>query len=327
MTINPHKKAYHPKDDLYKTISLDTLLPETLPGVALYLRHNDNFVLYKASDLPFTEKDKNRLIERNTVELHVFSEELSNYNQYVETNLPTILSDESLTTRRRQEIMCQASINYVREVFNIPSKQIKKNMGRCKSIIRHILNDKLEETNLFETLAGLVGHSSYTYVHSVQVCAYAISLHNQMLKLTEDELIDIGIGALFHDYGKIYIPLHILDKPDRLTPAEFSKVKNHCNYGYEMLKMHEALNPVSLDILKQHHEKVNGEGYPDGLKGDQISKSAKIISIADVYSALTTNRPYRQAIDKEAALEIMFTSMEGSFDAYYLSGFAAMLSH
>jgi len=63
------------------------------------------------------------------------------------------------------------------------------------------------------------------------------------------------------------------------------------------------------------------------LKGDQISKSAKIISIADVYSALTTNRPYRQAIDKESALEIMFKSMEGSFDAYYLSGFAAMLSH
>lgn len=326
MTISPHKKAYHPKDDLYKAVSLDTLLPETLPGVALFIRHNENYVLYKAADLPFTEKDKNRLVERNTLELHVFSEELSNYNQYVEANLPTILQDENLAPKRRQEIMCQASINYVREVFNIPSKHLKKNMGRSKSIIRHILNDKLEGTNLFETLSGLVGHSSYTYVHSVQVCAYSIALHNQMLNMSEDELIDIGVGALFHDYGKIYIPLHILDKPGKLTPAEFNKVKNHCNYGYDMLKMHEALNPISLNILKQHHEKVNGEGYPDGLKGDEISKSAKITAIADVYSALTTNRPYRQALDKASALDVMCNSMTGSFDVYYLSGFAAMLN-
>jgi HD-GYP domain-containing protein (c-di-GMP phosphodiesterase class II) len=147
-----------------------------------------------------------------------------------------------------------------------------------------------------------------------------------MLKMTEEELIDIGVGALFHDYGKIYIPLHILDKPGKLTPIEFSKVKNHCDYGYDMLKMHDVLNPISLDILKQHHEKVNGEGYPEGLKGDEISRSAKITAIADVYSALTTNRPYRQAADKETALETMYNNMEGSFDVYYLSGFAAMLN-
>jgi len=89
--------------------------------------------------------------------------------------------------------------------------------------------------------------------------------------------------------------------------------------------LHDALSPVSLNILKQHHEKVNGEGYPEGLKNNEISKSAKITAIADVYSALTTNRPYRQAIDKENALQIMY-DMEGSFDVYYLSGFAAMLS-
>jgi HD-GYP domain-containing protein (c-di-GMP phosphodiesterase class II) len=313
-------------DDIYKAISLDTLLPETLPGVALFVKHNTNYVLYKASDMPFTEKDKARLIDRNTRELHVYSGELSDYNQYVEANLPTLLQDVSLPPKKRQEILCQASINYVQEVFNIPSKEIKKNMGRSKAIIRHILNDKLEETSLFETLAGLVDHSSYTYVHSVQVCAYTISLHAQIMKLTEEELIDIGVGALFHDYGKIYIPLDILDKPDKLTHSEFDKIKKHCDYGYDMLKMHNVLDQLSLNILKHHHEKVNGKGYPEGLKGHEISKNSKIAAIADVYSALTTTRPYRQALDRESALDIMCTSMEGSFDVYYLSSFAAMLS-
>lgn len=314
-------------DDVYKAISLDTLLPETLPGVALFVRHADNYVLYKAFDVPFTEQDKARLLERNTLELYVNAAELSNYNQYVEANLPALLRDESLPPGKRQEILCQASISYVQEVFNVPSKHIRQNMGRCKAIIHHILNVKLDESNLFETLVELVGHCSYTYVHSVQVCAYTILLHSQMLKMTEEELIDIGTGALFHDYGKIYIPLEILDKPDKLTPTEFNTVKKHCDFGHDMLKLHNALEPVSLNILKQHHEKVNGEGYPDGLKGHEISKSAKIAAIADVYSALTTTRPYRKALDKESALDIMYTSMEGSFDVYYLSGFAAMLSN
>ncbi len=313
-------------DDVYKAISLDTLIPDTMPGVSLFVKHNCNYVLYKASDVQFTEKDKERLIDHNTVELHVNSAELSNYNQYVEANLPALLQDDSFSPKKRHEILCQASINYVQEVFNVPSKQIKKNMGRCRSIIKHILNDKLEDSDLFETLAGLVGHCSYTYVHSVQVCAYTISLHSQILNQSEDELIDIGVGALFHDYGKIYIPLNILNKPDKLTSLEFDKVKNHCNYGYDMLKMHDTLNPTSLNILKHHHEKVNGKGYPDGLRENEISKSARITAIADVFSALTTSRPYRNALTKESALDIMCTDMEGSFDVYYLSGFAAMLT-
>jgi HD-GYP domain-containing protein (c-di-GMP phosphodiesterase class II) len=145
--------------------------------------------------------------------------------------------------------------------------------------------------------------------------------------MTEEELIDIGTGALFHDYGKIYVPLEILDKPGTLTPTEFNTVKKHCDFGHDILKLYNALEPVSLNILKQHHEKVNGMGYPDGLKGHEISKSAKIAAIADVYSALTTTRPYRRALDRKAALDIMYTSMEGSFDVYYLSGFAAMLGN
>lgn len=314
-------------DDVFKAISLDTLLPETMPGVALFVRHNNNYVLYKAADLPFTEKDKSRLIESNTRELHVYSGELSSYNQYVEANLPALLGNESLTPKKRQEILCQASINYVQEAFSLPSKHIRQSMGRCRSIIKHILDNKLEEANLFDTLAELVGYSSYTYVHSVQVCAFTVALHTQMLKLTEEELIDIGTGALFHDYGKIYIPLEILEKPDTLTPTEFNTVKNHCDYGYDMLKMHNALEPASLNILKQHHEKVSGTGYPDGLKGSDIGKSSKITAIADVYSALTTTRPYRNALGRESALDIMCNSMEGSFDVYYLSGFAAMMSN
>jgi len=304
--------------EIYKPISLDTLMPQSLPGVALFLANADNYVLYKAPGSQFTEKDKTRLIEHKVDELYVYSGELSNYNQYVESNLHNYLQDTSLSIKKRQEILCNASVNYVNELFHTPSNYIKQNIDRCRHLISYILKEKLSTDMLLDTLGGLVKHNSYTYVHSVQVSSYSIALHSRMFKLNEDELIDVGVGSIFHDYGKIYIPVEILDKPDKLTPAEFSEVRKHCEYGYDLLKMLDIFSPISLDIVKNHHEKMNGKGYPDGLNGDNISKSSRIVAIADVYSALTTNRAYRDALDKESALDIMFNEMQGSFDVNYL---------
>lgn len=312
--------------EIYKAISLDTLLPQSLPGVALFMMHNDKYVLYKAPGMAFTEKDRARLTEHNVEELYVYSGEISNYNQYVETNINTFLHDEKLPPQKRQEILCNVSINYVQEIFNTPSKYVKQNLDRCRLLIKHILNEKLGTSTLLETLGGLIRHSSYTYAHSVQVCSYTIALHSLMFKLDEDELIDIGVGAIFHDYGKIYIPTEILDKPGRLEQYEFYEVKKHCDYGYDLLNTLNALSPVSLDIVKHHHEKLNGKGYPDGLNGNDISRSARIAAITDVYSALTTKRAYREALDRDSALEIMRNDMAGSFDTHYLSIFSGMLS-
>jgi HD-GYP domain-containing protein (c-di-GMP phosphodiesterase class II) len=311
--------------EIYKPISLDTLLPKTLPGVALFLRHENKFVLYKAPGLPFTEKDKSRLTEHNVENLYVYSGELSSYNQYVESNLSVLLHNESLTPRKRQEILCTATLNYVSEIFNTPSNYIKQNLDRCRHLISYILKEKLGTSMLLETLGGLVKHSSYTYVHSVQVSSYTLALHTRMFKLSEEELIDIGIGSVFHDYGKIYIPVEILDKPARLTPTEFYEVKKHSEYGYDLLNTLGVFSPVSLDIVRNHHEKMNGKGYPGGLHGDSLSRSSRITAIADVYSALTTNRSYRDALDRDSALEIMQNEMDGAFDVHYLSVFSSML--
>jgi HD-GYP domain-containing protein (c-di-GMP phosphodiesterase class II) len=313
------------RSEIYKSISLDTLLPQTLPGVALFLKHEENYVLYKAPGLPFTDKDRSRLAEHNVRELYIYSGELSSYNQYVESNLSTYLHDENLPPKKRQEILCSASVNYVNELFNTPSNYVRQNLDRCRHLISYILEEKLDPAVLLETLGGLVKHNNYTYVHSIQVSSYTIALHARMFKLNEDELIDVGIGSVFHDYGKIYIPVEILEKPTRLTPVEFHEVKKHSEYGYDLLKMLDVFTPSSLDIVRSHHEKINGGGYPDGLHGENISRSSRIVAIADVYSALTTNRSYREALDRDSALDIMTNEMEGSFDVHYLSIFSSML--
>ena len=306
---------------MYRMIQLESLIPETLPGVALFIKHGDNHVLYKDPKLSFTQSDKERLLDNNVKHLFVKAAEMSAYNQYVEANLPLLLSDDSIEPELKQTMLYQASVNYVQEIFDSPVIAIRQNVDRCRNLIKHILNDVMNSDGVMPALSSLVDHNAYTYVHSVQVATYSISLHIKEFDLGKDELIDVGMGSLFHDYGKVYVPRELLDKPGKLSATEFQEVKKHPVYGYSTLKDLEIFTPVALGIVKHHHEKENGSGYPDGLSAYDIARSSKITAIADVFSSLTTNRSYRQALTKEKALEIMYGEMEGSFDLQYLQTF------
>ncbi|HEY5514006.1 MAG TPA: HD domain-containing phosphohydrolase [Geomonas sp.] len=310
---------------MYRMIQLESLIPETLPGVSLFIRYGENNVLYKNASLPFTQEDKGRLLGNNVKNLFVKSDEMSQYNQYVESNLSLLMNDETLEPIERQNVLYQASVNYVQEIFDSPAIAIKQNMERCRNLIQNILTDVINSNGVMTALSGLVGHNAYTYVHSVQVATYSISLHLKMFDLAHDELLDIGIGSLFHDYGKVYIPKVVLDKPGKLTATEFKEMKQHPVYGYMTLRDLDIFSPVSLGIVKHHHEKENGNGYPDGLTSYDIARSSKITAISDVFSALTTNRTYRAALSKDEAMDIMYGEMEGSFDMQYLDTFKESL--
>lgn len=310
---------------MYRTIQLESLIPETLPGVSLYIRHGENHVLYKDSALSFTRNDKERLLANHVKFLFVKSDEMSTYNQYVESNLSVLMNDVRLEPVARQNVLYQASVNYVHEIFDSPAVAIKQNVERCRKLIQNILNDVMNSDGVMTALGNLVDHNAYTYVHSVQVATYSISLHLKLFKLGHDELMDVGIGSLFHDFGKVYVPKALLEKPGALSAAEFMELKKHPVYGYSTLKDLDVFSPVSLGIVKHHHEKENGSGYPDGLTSYDIARSSKITAIADVFSALTTNRSYREALSKDAAMDIMYGEMDGSFDTPYLDTFRGTL--
>ncbi|TDK68083.1 HD-GYP domain-containing protein [Sapientia aquatica] len=142
-------------------------------------------------------------------------------------------------------------------------------------------------------LARLKTKDDYTYMHSVAVCALMIALAKQ-LKLSEEEVKEAGMAGLLHDIGKMMIPVDVLNKPGKLTDAEFDTVKRHPMDGYEMLIKTESMSPVVLDVCLHHHEKIDGSGYPKRLDGDKISLMAKMGAVCDVYDAITSNRPYKQ---------------------------------
>jgi HD-GYP domain-containing protein (c-di-GMP phosphodiesterase class II) len=133
------------------------------------------------------------------------------------------------------------------------------------------------------------------------------------LGLNEAELRELGHGALMHDIGKMKVPLEILNKVTRLTDEELTELKRHAEYGYDMLKGSEHISAQALDIVRSHHERVDGSGYPRGLKGEEIGHFAMLVSVVDVYDAITSDRVYHMGISPHEALSLMYGWTPHSF--------------
>ena len=159
----------------------------------------------------------------------------------------------------------------------------------------------------------------YTFKHSVDVATMAMIVAKQP-GLNEKEVYEIGIAGLLHDLGKSKIPNEVLNKPGRLSEEEFEIMKQHSVYGYEILKEKEGYSPAILLGVLQHHEKMNGRGYPLGVSSDKMHLFAKILSVVDIYDALVTERSYKKAFSQRDAVE-MIMSMTQELDLEVMRSF------
>ncbi|WP_409345254.1 HD-GYP domain-containing protein [Paenibacillus sp. MBLB4367] len=153
----------------------------------------------------------------------------------------------------------------------------------------------------------------YLYQHSLNVCIYSTML-GMFHGYSRDELTVLSLGAILHDVGKVHVPLDILQKPGKLTEQEFDSMKQHTGIGFKLLKEEPNIPLQAAHCAYQHHERVNGSGYPRGLKGRDIHEYARWIGIADSYDAMTTSRVYRRAMLPHQALETLFTGSDTLYD-------------
>lgn len=218
-------------------------------------------------------------------------------------------------------IMKENAKALVIDILNDPrsGEKIKKIESSLKSIIDNIIEDPDSIYNLLT----LKGHDYYTYTHSLNVGVLSIGLGIQ-IGLDKDELFELGIGAILHDIGKTQIPHEILNKQGKLTETEFRMIKQHVKLGYKLLKEKKYIPQKAFESVLQHHEKLSGRGYPDGLKGEEIKLFGRITAIADCYDALTTRRPYKPPLTPYFALSIVVRE-RGDYDPELLKAFIKML--
>lgn len=173
-------------------------------------------------------------------------------------------------------------------------------------------------------LARLRSADDYTYMHSVAVCALMIALGRQ-LGLDAGQLRSAGLAGLLHDIGKMAVPLEVLNKPGKLSEAEFGVVRGHPAAGHRLLQEAGISDPVVLDVCLHHHEKLDGSGYPQGLRGKSLSLQARMGAVCDVYDAITSNRPYKAGWCPSQSLRKMAEWSQGHFDPAVFAAFVKCL--
>jgi putative nucleotidyltransferase with HDIG domain len=173
-------------------------------------------------------------------------------------------------------------------------------------------------------IGRLVSHDYQTFTHSVHVFTYSMSIMSKG-HLEESELIDAGIGALLHDIGKTRVPRRILQKPGRLEPDEWEVVKGHPVLGLSLCSS-ITLDHTTINCILFHHEKFDGSGYPSGMEGRDIPWPVRVITVCDVYDAITSKRPYAEAETPFSALSIMKREMSGALDMDVFKHLVRLLS-
>lgn len=196
------------------------------------------------------------------------------------------------------------------------------NVAQVVEAVEAVVEEILEGKVYTGGLAEISASDSYTFAHSVDVCVLAVTA-GAKFGYKKDKLMRLGVGSLLHDLGKIKVPPEILNKPNRLTPAEMAEVKRHTLWGYKMLvyEAGKSIEPESAEIVLDHHERLNGHGYPRKLHGNQISEMATLCALADVYNAMTTDRAYRRALSPSEVYEMLQASGGTQFDFRVVQAF------
>ncbi len=174
-------------------------------------------------------------------------------------------------------------------------------LAEAKKVVKKIISELNGNSDLCCTMSVVRSVDEYTFHHSVNVCIFSL-LIGSALHYSQDDLHRLGVGALLHDLGKIYMP-ELVRKPDSLTPGEWERMKEHPTLGFESLRRHFDLSLLSAHVAYQHHERLDGSGYPRGLKGGEIHEFGLISAVADVYDAMNADRPYRPRHDPQETAE------------------------
>ena len=272
---------------------------------------NGKKILFSSEGHIFTPEKRDKLIEAGSHYLYIKEDNYQKMKQYRRDNLVTLLKNPNLTSEERAQLLYESVNDQMYDMFEdgINETAIASSKMHIKAMVAEMMSNRVHS----EALLSLTAHDFATYSHSVNVSIYALALGKE-LGLDEVEMVKLGSGALLHDLGKSKISPVIINKPGKLTLEEFKEIKQHPDIGYEILKEMGETDEAVLDIVKHHHEKLDGSGYGLGLKGDLIKLEIQIVTVADIFDALTTNRSYKVATANFTAFKTMKVIMKDQLD-------------
>lgn len=234
------------------------------------------------------------------------------------------IEDEISEGIKIEGILCEETKHLAKSTVEVEMRRFLKtnevDTEEIRKVSNVIVNEILLNRVQLINLKDLKLKGEYIFSHCVNVCALSIFLCKKM-GIEHSKANSIGAGALLHDFGKLLVPNDILDKTGKLSEDEFEEVKKHTTYGYEAFKEDWTVSPTTKTVILMHHEKVDGSGYPNGLKGDKINDAAKICSICNAFDSRTSDRHFRKASSISDAVEYLYCTAGIFYDKKFVEEF------
>lgn len=298
-------------------ISVATLLPTETVGLDLFQQEyeSERLVLYRGAQYPLTMDDLDRLRGRDVHHLYIKKESRAIYQKYLRA-IATSTNSKSIPLAARAGALTEVVRDVLNAAFSRDSLDKTVNAAEKLGLLAAdiITNDKFAASDLFRVLH----HDYATFTHSANVAFYCGILAGE-LGYNKEEITKITTGGLLHDLGKLEIEEEILCKPGRLDEAEFRRIRMHPLLGFRKLAHRSDLSEGQLMMAYQHHERLDGKGYPVGCVESDIHPWAKLCAVVDVFEALTSQRPYRTPMPRSKALMLQQRDSGTAFDPEILA--------
>ena len=290
--------------------------------VDLYHQVQGRYVLFCEANASFPSESRLRLLENDVGQLFVRVK-----RGHVDTGgltLPDLLSlpDTQLSPIAKGDLLYNSVLSTTRQITG--SERLPQIIHKAREWVAISVTQLMRNPAAFRAIVKVMQHDFSVYTHSVNTCTYAVALGIARGK-GKEELLQLGVGALLHDIGKTRVPREILAKPSALNEEEWSVVRQHSQWGVEMLAATEHDQPEVRAIILDHHERLDGSGYPNGRRGAQIDPLASIVAVADVYDALTCERPYRHRLPPFQALQVIKRQTSSKLDYSIFASLVVML--
>ncbi len=306
----------------YKSIDKRILTEGEKISFTLYLPNETktNMTLFLAKDTVIGGNDKVRL--REVDKLYIGDEDSAQYEAYFKQHIQTIAKAEDIPTDSKALMIYERATTVIDEMFRNPESL--ENAQQAKALVDSTVQIILHDPQAVESLLKITAHDYYTHTHSINVSIYTLSL-GHFLGIQGEDLETLGMAAMLHDIGKSKVDYDIINKNGKLSDNEFESMKKHPGAGHAIALKLGIKDERILTGIRHHHEKMSGGGYPDGIKGSEISQFARIIGVCDVFDALTTKRSYKDPMNTFESLKLMKESMSEHLDMNMVNALVRML--
>jgi HD-GYP domain-containing protein (c-di-GMP phosphodiesterase class II) len=312
----------------YIPISLHCVPLAALQGIPVYLRTSRDdrhpFTLYSSADITFGAHQRDRLLDRAVQFIYIAMQDHARFSTQTETQLNAIAADPLSAITSRCEIVYETAVGIMDELLS--SDDLSALGPRTQNLARAITTIVLDDATAFKHLFAASHHDFYTSTHMVNVATWMVPLAAAVGFTDLRILTTVCMAGLLHDVGKIFISPEILNRKGRLTDLDWQEIRAHPQQGVTLLRDDPDLDPLILAVTLQHHERLDGSGYPAGLRGDEIHLLSRVCAVTDSFDAMTAYRPYKErTLTVEEAAAVLVSESPTRYDSGIVAAWLRLL--